>query len=230
MTKFTANYVKNYLLNCANEKGQKFGNKIIPGCHNILGVSTPIMRFLAKEIAQEDYFVYLQDAQDEYYEETMVQGMVISYLKTDIEEILHHTANFIPKINNWAVNDSFAMGFNFKKKDLPAVWDFVQNYLVSNKEYEARFAIVILLAHFVNEEYIDKVLAALDSVKQRDYYANMAVSWALCECYLKFPGKTLTCMQNGNFTAGVFNKAIQKICDSRRISFEDKEVLRHLKR
>ncbi|MCL2474944.1 MAG: DNA alkylation repair protein [Chloroflexi bacterium] len=230
MTKFTASYVKNYLLSYADEKGQKFGCRIIPGCSNILGVRTPIMRSLAKEIAQDDYLAYLQDAQDEYYEETMVQGMVISYLKTDIEEVLHHTAAFIPKINNWAVNDSFTMGFNFKKKDLPAVWNFVQSYLVSRKEYEARFAIVVLLAHFVNEEYIDRILAALDSVTQKDYYANMAVAWALCECYLKFPVKTLAYMQNSNFTSEVFNKAIQKICESKRVSFEDKTALRCLKR
>ena len=230
MTKFTAGYVKNYLLSYADEKGQKFCHKIIPGRQNILGVRTPVMRALAKEIACDDYLAYLQDAQDEYYEETMVQGMVISYLKTDIEEVLRHTAAFIPKINNWAVNDSFTMGFNFKKKDLPAVWDFVQSYLISDKEYQARFAIVILLAHFVNEEYIDRVLAALDSVRQKDYYANMAVSWALCECYLKFPVKTLAYMQNGNFTAEVFNKAIQKICESRRVSLEDKAALRCLKK
>ena len=36
------------------------------------------------------------------------------------------------------------------------MWDFLQKYLKSKKEYEVRFGVVILLDYYITEKYIDE--------------------------------------------------------------------------
>lgn len=63
-----------------------------------MGVRLPELRKIAKKIAKDDWRTYLKIAEDEYFEEIMLQGMVIGYVKTDINEQLSYVASFIPKI------------------------------------------------------------------------------------------------------------------------------------
>ena len=97
----------------------------------------------------------IQQAESEYFEEIMLQGMVIGYVKTDIDEILRYVADFVPKIDNWSVCDSFCTGLKFTKTNMEKVWDFLQPYLVSTEEYEIRFGVVMLLDFYLEEAYIN---------------------------------------------------------------------------
>ena len=92
---------------------QKFLSALIPTNNNILGVRMPELRKLAKGIAKGDWRTYLQTANDEYFEEVMLQGLVIGYVKADVEEHLMYVAKFVPKIDNWSVCDSFCSGLKF---------------------------------------------------------------------------------------------------------------------
>lgn len=210
---------------------QKFSAALIPNINNVLGVRLPELRKIAKKIAKGDWRTYLETAEDEYFEEIMLQGMVIGYVKTDIEEILSYVAAFVPKIDNWSVCDSFCTGLKFTKDNKERVWAFLQPYLSSEKEYDIRFGVVMLLDFYIESAYIDRVLTLIDDVKHEGYYAKMAVAWAISTCFVKHPDQTMEFLKNNhsldNFT---YHKALQKITESHRVKQETKRLIRSMKR
>ncbi|WP_303969159.1 DNA alkylation repair protein [Sporosarcina ureae] len=210
---------------------QKFISALIPNIDNVLGVRMPDLRKLAKEIAKGDWRTYLQTANDEYFEEVMLQGLVIGYAKADVEELLTYIETFVPKMDNWSVCDSFCTGLKFTKQNQQPVWSFLQPYLISNKEYELRFGIVMLLDYYIEPNYIDRVLDLLDDVQHEGYYAKMAVAWALSICFVKLPDQTMKYL-TGDHSLDLFtyNKALQKITESTRVEADVKEIIRGMKR
>lgn len=210
---------------------QKFLSALIPTNDNILGVRMPALRKLAKGIAKDDWRTYLQTANDEYFEEVMLQGLVIGCVKVDVEEHLMYVAKFVPKIDNWSVCDSFCSGLKMTKQNKERVWSFLQPYVISEKEYELRFGIVMLLIYYSEPDYIDRVLGLLDRVQHEGYYVKMAVAWALSICFVKLPDPTM-CYLAGRNSLDLFtyNKALQKIAESTRVDQEMKKVIRRMKR
>ncbi|GIN90226.1 hypothetical protein J22TS1_12770 [Siminovitchia terrae] len=209
---------------------QKFSAALIPTINNVLGVRLPELRKIAKKIVKGDWRTYLETAKDEYFEEIMLQGMVIGYVETDIEEILSYVASFVPKIDNWSVCDSFCTGLKFTKENKERVWGFLQPYLSSKKEYELRFGVVMLLDFYIETEYINRVLILLDHVEHEGFYAKMAVAWAVSICYVKFPDSTMTYLGNNTLDDFTYNKALQKITESNRVDKETKSLIRSMKR
>ncbi|WP_301108854.1 DNA alkylation repair protein [Sporosarcina sp.] len=210
---------------------QKFASALIPNITNVLGVRMPELRKLAKVLVKDDWRSYLETADDDYFEEVMLQGLVIGYAKADIEEILTYVADFVPKIDNWSVCDSFCSGLKFTKKHKERVWIFLQPYLLSTKEYELRFGIVMLLTYYVETSYIDEVLARLGTIKHDGYYVKMAVAWALSICFIKLPEPTLAYLKRDTaLDIFTYNKALQKITESCRVDTETKGLIRSMKR
>lgn len=222
--------IRKKIFELADEKYKEFHSGLCPNTNNIIGVRVPILRNYAKEIAKGNFRKYLKEAQKEYYEEIMLQGMVIGLAKMECEERLEYIAKFIPKIDNWAVCDVTCAGLKFTKKNLDVVWSFLQTYLKSNKEFELRFVIVMLLDFYITEEYIDKVIRILDSIKHEGYYVKMAIAWAISVSYVKFPNKTIEYLKNNTLDNFTYNKALQKIIESYRVTEEDKKTIRAMKR
>ncbi|WMJ81717.1 DNA alkylation repair protein [Clostridium sp. MB40-C1] len=222
--------VREQIFKLADEEYKNFQSKLCPGNDNIVGVRLPILRKLAKQIAKENWREYMSTAEDKYYEEVMLQGMVLGHVKADIEEILNYIKNFIPKINNWAVCDSFCAGLKFTKRNMDKVWNFIQPYLSSTEEFEIRFAVVMLLDFYIEENYIDRVLKLLDETKHEGYYVKMAVAWAISICYVKFPEKTMEYLKSNTLDDFTYNKALQKIIESLRVDKQTKILLRSMKR
>jgi 3-methyladenine DNA glycosylase AlkD len=213
-----------------DEEYQKFASALIPNVNNVVGVRLPELRKLAKKIAKGDWRAYLEHAQSEYFEEIMLQGMVIGYVKADIDEALQYVAKFVPKIDNWSVCDSFCVGLKFTKMNMEQVWDFLQPYLSSENEYDIRFGVVMLLNFYIEEEYISRVLQLLDNAKHEGYYVKMAVAWAVSICYIKLPEFTMTYLNSNSLDNFTYNKALQKITESYRVDPETKKMIRSLKR
>lgn len=222
--------VRKQILALADPDYQKFSAALLPNVNNILGVRLPLLRKIAKKIASDDWHAYIADAQSEYFEEIMLQGMVIGYAKADIEEILTYTYAFVKKIDNWSVCDSFCTGLKITKINMKCVWEFLQQYFNSEKEFEVRFGVVMLLSFYIDEEYIDRVLALLDQVKHPGYYVKMAIAWAVSICYIKFPEKTMAYLKNNMLDDFTYNKALQKITESYRVDREAKNIIRSMKR
>lgn len=222
--------VREQLMELAEEKYKRFASSLLPTIDNVLGVRLPILRKMAKTIAKGDWRTYLKQAENDYFEEIMLQGMVIGCVRCNLEEKLLYISDFVPKIDNWSVCDSFCVGLTFTKSNQERVWDFLQPYLQSNKEYELRFGVVMLLNFYVDPLYIHRVFEKLDTIKHDGYYVKMAVAWALSICYVKDPHATLTYLQQSSLDDFTYNKTLQKITESHRVDADTKNRIRSMKR
>ena len=155
----------------------------------------------------------------------MLQGMLIGQIKESLESKLNRIEKFVPKIDNWSVCDTFCCELKFAKSNQQLVWNFLEKYINSDKEYYVRFALVMMLDYFINDEFIDRVLSAIISVNRSEYYVKMAAAWALSICYIKYPTKTYKCLVKLK-DEDVKKKAFRKICESYRVSKEDKISLK----
>lgn len=218
------------LLAMAEVDYQRFSASLLPETEHILGVRLPALRQLAKEIAHEDWRTYLRDGQEEYFEEIMLKGMVIGLAQAELPEKLCHIAQFVPKIDNWSVCDSFCTGLKMTQNHQQAVWQFLQPYMVSMAPYDLRFAVVMLLDYYINDEYIDRLLSALEQIKLPHYYVQMAVAWALSMCYVRYREQTMVCLMEGQWADFTYNKTLQKIIESRQVTEEERALMRSLKR
>lgn len=227
--------VRERLIKVSEEDYKKFNKSLMPGVNLVLGVRMPKIRQVAKEIAKGDFRTYLAEAKEKigegsYHEEIMMEGLVIAYAKVDIEEYFSYLDAFVPKIHNWAVCDCCSSTLKFMNKYQEESFAYIQKYLKSDGEYELRFGIVSLLDHFINEAYIDRVLDICHHTKHEGYYVKMAVAWTLSICYIKFPEKTRALLEQNAMDDFTHNKTIQKIRESYRVSKEEKEELKLLKR
>jgi 3-methyladenine DNA glycosylase AlkD len=222
--------IREKIFELADEEYRKFQSTLCPGCSNIIGVRVPLLRNLAKEIARGDWRGYLENAENDYFEEVMLQGMVIGYALAETEELIGYMKSFVPKIDNWAVCDSFCTGLKFTKKNRHRVWENLHLHLSSKEEFEIRFGTVMLLNYYVEDDYIDRVLLLLDGIKHEGYYVKMAVAWAVSVCYVKFPGKTMDYLKQNALDDFTFNKSLQKITESLRVDKETKTLIRGMRR
>lgn len=224
--------IKRQLALLADEKYKEFHKGLCPGTENIMGVRVPVLRNYAKELAKEyDIKYVLENIDNEYYEEIMLQGMLIGLEKDkNIQNILKDIEEFVPKIDNWAVCDVFCAGLKIVKKNLEDVWIFLQKYLKSDKEFEVRFGVVMILDYYITEAYLYKDFEIFDKIKVKKYYVQMAVAWAISICLIKFFDETLTYLKNSKVDKFTYNKAIQKAIESYRITDEQKQELRKMKK
>ena len=214
----------------ADEPYRVFHSRLLPGTENILGVRVPCLWKLARRLVKEEGSGYLGRAFHDTYEEIMLQGMVIGLLKEDTGQMLKRLPAFMAKAENWAHCDIVCSGLKKVKDDRESVLAFLKPYISSEREFEARFAIVLLLDYYIDEDYIDTTLELLQQAVHPGYYVKMAVAWALSVCYVQFPEKTLACMREGPFDDFTYNKALQKITESFRVDKEEKAFIRSLKR
>ena len=221
--------VKNELLALAAPEYQQFSASLLPGVSNILGVRIPKLRVMAKQIAKENWREFLDEAKDDSFEEILLQGLVIGYAKANPTEIITALDAFLPKIDNWSVCDSTAMTLKAAKNH-PAYFGYADACIAEGTEFSVRFGLVLLMAHFISDEYIDSVLEKIESAELPGYYAKMAAAWAVSVCYVKYPEKTEEWLAAADIDDWTFNKSIQKIKESNRVSDEDKKRFDSMKR
>ncbi|MEE0265734.1 MAG: DNA alkylation repair protein [Acutalibacteraceae bacterium] len=211
----------------ANEKHRNFHSSLVPDVNNILGIPVPELRKTAKLIVKncDDIDAYLAICSNKYYEELMLKGIVIGCVSCSWDKKLEYIKAFVPLIYDWAVCDTFCSGIKPPEDKLADFRSFIEPYLNSDKEFEIRFAVVILLQQFITVEYIDSTLLALQNINSDKYYVKMAVAWALSVCFVKFPEETEQLFAEYKLDKWVQNKAIQKCRESLRVSKQDKELL-----
>lgn len=226
------NIIRTELEQLAEDNYRIFSSKLIPNIDNLLGVRIPTLRKMAKLILQDrdNWQEYVSITDTIYFEETILQGMIIGHAKISIEEKLVLITNFIPKINNWSVCDSFCSGLKIKEKEKPITWDFIQPYLKSDEPYEIRFGVVILLSYFVDVKYTQEAFVSFDNIKHEDYYVKMAVAWAISIYFIKLRAETLPYLLNNKLDDWTYNKALQKIIESQTTDASTKDLMRSMKR
>ncbi len=228
-------YIKEFelrkeLFALCEDRYRDFASALIPGCNNLLGVRIPQLRKMAKRLVKGNPIEFLDNAQDMYFEETMIKGFIIANMHEDIEIVLEQVSLFLPKITNWSLCDSFCNELKIVRKHKERVWKFLTAYHQSSETYEIRFAVVMLLFHYIEEKYLDDILFICDGIIHDDYYVKMAVAWALSMCFVKFPDVTLAYLKNNKLDNETFNKTLQKINESLRVDKESKAMIKAMKR
>lgn len=213
-----------------------FNMKLLPGVTDVLGVRSPALRKLAREIARADWRSYISqvkaawEAGEACYEERLLWGMVVGYGAREWEEAAACIRAFVPAIDNWAVCDIFCGTLKIAEKYPEDMWELLLPYLQSDREYECRFGAVMLLNHFAKEAYAERALKALDQIRNMDYYCRMAVAWALSIFFVEMPDRVMPYLEQNHLDDWTYNKALQKICESLRPDSETKAAIRGMKR
>lgn len=214
------------LRNSSDPAYKKFNESLIPGTVTAYGVRLPKLREMARGILRQDAEGFLAVGRTGSYEEILLRGLVIAGMRTGLSRRLELVSSFLPLIDNWAVCDSFCSTFRFRTpEEKRGMWEFLRPLFAGCREFHVRFAVVMLLDHYVTEEYLEEGLSLLQSVRSEAYYVQMAVAWAVSVCYVKFPAETLPLLQAGVLPPFTQNKSIQKIRESFRVEKPDKEML-----
>ena len=207
-----------------------------------LGVRLPALRKLAKQLAKEDWQTAMetlraanrnQEPSSSFYEELMLEGMLIGLadgVGIARRQQLNLIADFVPLVDNWGICDSFCAGLKLFQEDKESGWAFLQPFLQSGQEYEIRFGLVMLLDYFVEKEYLSRIWDVMDALDHPGYYVKMAAAWAVSICYVRFPAETYAYLQNSRLDIFTYNKALQKITESRCVSAQEKELIRLMRK
>ena len=228
----TPQNITEQLIEYQDLKYRDFTSALIPGSRPVIGVRLPMLRKMAREIAKGDWQAFVEMAPEEYFEEVQLKGFVIAYTKAPYEELLPFIENHIPKINDWSLCDSFCTSLKIVEKHRQEFLQFLLPYAKVDDEFKQRVVAVMLMDYYLTDDYIDQTLQILDELKNEKYYCKMAVAWAVATAWAKQRNKTYEYMQEGNNTLDdwTYNKAIQKMLESYRVSEEDKQMLREMKR
>ncbi len=218
--------IRKELFALADDQFKEFAISLIPGCDNLIGVRIPQLRKIAKKIAKDNPIDYLDNANDIYFEETMLKALIIGNTNEYIEVILEQIALYVPKITNWSLCDSFCNELKIVRQHKERVWKFLQRYHQSSSAYEIRFAVVMFLFHYMEKKYLDDILFICDVITHDDYYVKMAVAWCLQVCYVNFPAETMEYLNENNLDDFTYNKALQKIRESLKVDKATKELIK----
>lgn len=234
MKEYSLDNIREIILEMSDEKYRNFQKKLLPDTENFIGVRLPDLRRLAKRIAKKDAEQYLEvsldkKASEELFEEIMLQGMVIGYMKGNISDIFSYAEKFLPKIGNWSVCDSFCSGFKHALVYPEKTWEWLKGFFVSKEEFTLRFAVVMLLNYYVDDEHIEKLFPIFDTVRHEGYYVKMAVAWAVSICYIQYPELCMDYLKKNNLDIFTYRKALQKITESRCVTAEEKKEIKKMR-
>lgn len=223
---------------------------------HVLGVRLPALHRLAKKLSGEDWRKNLEElwaVTEGSFEERMLLGFLIGSARLssaaegnaksgkdakrgkrlqeaiELKEQFSLIQKFIPRIDNWSLCDSFCTGLKFAREYPTEVWAFLQPFLQSDAEYSIRFGLVMIINYFITEEYIDRLFPVFDGIAHEGYYVRMANAWAISVCYVKFPEKTMGYLEENCLDDFTYQKALQKIVESRCVSAEVKARMREKK-
>lgn len=225
--------IRNSLKELKDEKYKEFNKGLCPDTNKeMLGIRIPILRKLAQKIVKEgNWEEFVKNEDTIYFEEVLLQGLIIGYSKLQLKEKFEYIKLFVPRIDSWAINDTFVPALKIKEKDLKEYWDFILPYTKSNKEFEIRFAVISMLDYFIIDEYVDKVIDILNNINHDGYYVKMGVAWTLAEVGIKYNDKAMKFLKEENdLDKFTYNKTLQKMIESFRIDTNQKDTLRRMKR
>ena len=218
------------LYNLSDEEYKEFQKSLCPNVNDIIGVRLPKLREIAKKIAKDNPIEFLDKYNPECYEERMIYGLVIGYMKADFNTRLRYLDKFVPIIDNWAVCDCTCSTLKFTEKNLENMWKYLQKYLESKNEFEVRFGVIMLMDYYIRDEYIDEVLEIYNNIVIDKYYVKMGIAWAISVIFVKYEERARRFLKNNKLDGFTFNKSLQKIIESNRVSKEVKDEMRAMKR
>ena len=212
-----------------NEKYRDFQSNLVPNIpkETILGVKTPDMRKIAKEIkGTEEAEEFLTQLPHKYYEENLVHFFLIAMIK-DFDECVTAVETFLPYVDCWPVCDQSSPKVFTKnhEKLLP----LIRKWMGSEHVYTVRFGIRMLMNEFLGDDFRPAYLEWVAEVKGEDYYIKMMVAWYFATALAKKYDESIVYIEERRLDPWTHKKAIQKAVESFRVSDEHKAYLKTLR-
>lgn len=211
---------------------QKFQSKICPTNYEIIGVKIPLIRKITKDLLKNYRYEEIISFLDyHYFECILIKLFSIAYIDIPFLDKVSLIEKTLPLIDNWALCDTFVSSLKFIKEYREDYLLYIKKYLKSNQEFTLRFAIVVLLNYYLDDAYYEEVLNILVNINSNYYYVNMAISWAYSLLFIKYYEATLNFFTKNkdSIKPWIYNKSIQKACESYRLTQYQKEQLKSLK-
>ncbi len=213
-----------------DEKYGDFQSKLIPGLprEQVIGIRMPAMRKLAKEFAkEEEAAAFLKQLPHTYYDENVLHALLIASMK-DYDACMEAVEAFLPYIDNWAVCDGLSPKvFRKHKKEL---LEKIKFWIPSEHTYTCRFGMGMLMRWFLDEDFQPEYLEMPAAVRSEEYYVNMMTAWFFATALAKQWDAAIPYLEQSCLDSWTHNKAIQKARESYRITPEQKEYLKTLKK
>ena len=203
--------------------------KIIPtvAADRIIGVRTPALRAFAKALYKDrDKEDFLSCTPHQYFDENQLHAFVIS-LEKDFDKCIAEVDAFLPFIDNWATCDQLSP--KAFKREPEKLLQYIQSWIKSDQTYTVRFAIGMLMQHFLDERFETGYADMVAEVRSEEYYINMMIAWYFATALAKQYERTVPYLEGRRLDGWVHNKAIQKSVESYRITDEQKAYLKTLK-
>ena len=206
-----------------------FNSKLIPTVdkESMIGIRTPDLRKYAKQLGKSsDVIEFLQTLPHKYFDENQLHAFIISEIK-DFKNCIDEINRFLPYIDNWATCDQLSP--KVFKKNHNELFEYIKDWLKSDKVYTLRFGIGMLMGHFLDEDFDILYPEMVSKIRSGEYYINMMIAWYFATALAKQYESIIPFIENNSLDIWTHNKAIQKSIESYRITDEQKAYLRELK-
>lgn len=229
MEKNITERIREELLSMQDLPYREFHAKLMPTVDKdrVIGIRVPVLRKYAKTLAKESEICEFLDAlPHEYFEENNVHGFIIEQIR-DYQKCLAETEKFLPYINNWATCDM--MSPKIFKKHKEELLTAVRRWIASEETYTVRYGVGMLMQHYLDEDFREEYPELVSEIRSEEYYVNMMRAWYFATALAKQYEAVLPYIKEQRLDVWTHNKAIQKACESYRITPEQKVYLRTLK-
>lgn len=205
----------------------------------LVGVRTPQLRKIARELCRrDDASDFLRSLPHVLFEENQVHAFTIG-MEREYERAIELYDLFLPHVDNWATCDQLPVRVLAEQ---PArTLECVRRWMGSEHGFTVRFGIGVLMRLFLDDLFEPRFAAMVAAARMPGsperpepesdaYYVDMMRAWYFAEALVRQPMAAWPYVERRDECAlldeWTRRKAIQKACESRRISVEAKERLR----
>lgn len=227
--------IRAHLESLADPEYKAFNAKLIPNvaADTMIGIRVPVLRAFAKELRRGDGRVleqFLADLPHRYFEENMLHAILIGEVCASVEEVIAELTRFLPYADNWAVTDTIRIRALRRADADVRLWlDQLARWARDTHTYTIRYAVVALMADFLDDRFDAMQLQLVETIQSDEYYVNMARAWYFATALAKQWESTLPLLVERRLDPWTHNKTIQKACESYRVPSEHKALLRSMR-
>lgn len=216
---------------------REFQSKLMPTVdqERVIGVRTPALRKFAKELARQWQAApkealaagFMDSLPHTYYEENNLHGFLIESIR-DYEDCVAALDRFLPYVDNWATCDM--MNPKVLRKHRRELSEPIRRWLALDHVYTVRFAMKLLMDHYLEEDFAPEYPEWVAAVKTEEYYLQMMQAWYFATALAKQYEAVIPFLTEQRLALWTHNKTIQKAVESYRITPQQKKYLKTLRR
>ncbi len=208
-----------------DEEYREFNMRLIPTVSpdTVIGVRVPDIRVYAKELCSEGkQEAFLAELPHKYHEENLLHVAIICEM-AEIDRALSETENFLQYVDNWAICD--ALNPKVFSVYPGKLMQRIEKWIKSEHPYTVRFAVGMLMTHFLDDNFKPEYLKTVSELKTEHYYVKMEIAWYFATALAKHPDAAWKYFEQGVLDGETRKMAVRKVKDSRRIPKEIKDKL-----